>query len=291
MNLSRRGLFAGTGLAALLAGCGSTDEATGTTGSTRSPSSSPAATSQRFRYGQGEAQYADLRMPSGSPLGTVVLLHGGYWLPQYPAAQMIPMAKTLTALGFATWNVEYRRSGATGSYRETLTDVAAAVDLLAGSGVPEGLDRNVVLLGHSAGGHLAVWAASRRESTPGGASAVEPVGAISLSGVLDLTSAALDPRSSGPVQAFMGGPPQEHPESYAEADPALLAPASCPVWAVHAESDGVVPIEQSSGYVEKATAAGGTATFSTVPGDHTSIIDPGADSFPVVRRLVIDAVP
>ena len=287
MNLSRRGLLAGTGLAALLAGCGT--ESGTVAPSADSPSASPAK-ARRFHYGEDPEQYADLRMPSGTPLATVVLLHGGYWLPQYPAAQMDPMADRLTSLGLATWNVEYRRTGAGGGFPTTLTDVAAAIDLLGGSDVPEGLDRDVVLLGHSAGGHLAVWAASRRDSTPGGPSAVPIAGAISLSGVLDLSRAALEPGSSAPVQAFMGATPEEEPERYAQADPALLVPAGCPVWAVHAESDGVVPVEQSRGYVEAATAAGGKATFVAVPGDHTTIIDPAADSFPDVRRLLSDAV-
>ncbi len=288
MNLSRRGLLAGTGLVGLLAGCGTSQDGpvAGTTPSA-SPSPSTPAQARRFRYGEDPEQYADLRMPSGTPLATLVLLHGGYWLPQYPAAQLNPMAERFTALGLATWNVEYRRTGAGGGFPTTLTDVAAAIDLLAGPDVPQGLDQDVVLLGHSAGGHLAVWAASRRKSTPGGPSAVKVARAISLSGVLDLSRAAVDPRSSAPVQAFVGATPNETPERYAQADPALLVPASCPVWAVHAESDGVVPVEQSSGYVAAATAAGGKATFVTVPGDHTTIIDPGADSFPDVRRLVV----
>ncbi len=284
MNLSRRGVLTGTGLVALLTGCGTASETAATPAGTAS-----AAGSRRFRYGDDESQYADLRMPSGSPLATVVLLHGGYWLPQYPAAQMVPLATRLTALGCATWNVEYRRTGAGGGFPTTLSDVAAGIDLLGGPEVPDGLDQNVVLLGHSAGGHLAVWAASRRDSTPGGLSAVPVAGAISLSGVLDLTRAALDPRSAAPVQAFMGARPDEEPERYAQADPALLVPAACPVWAVHAEDDAVVPVEQSSGYVTTATAAGGRATFVTVPGDHSSVIDPGAASFPDVRRLVVDA--
>ena len=288
MNLSRRGLLAGTGLAALLTGCG-TESRTAAPGPT--PASTSPSKSRRFSYGDDPEQYADLRMPSGTPLATVVLLHGGYWLPQYPAAQLVPMADRLTALGLATWNVEYRRTGAGGGFPATLTDVAAAIDLLGGSDVPEGLDQNVVLLGHSAGGHLAVWAASRRDSTPGGASGVPVAGAISLSGVLDLSRAALDPRSAEPVQAFMGASPDQEPERYAQADPALLVPAGCPVWAVHAEFDDVVPTEQSSGYVQRATAAGGEASLVIVPGDHTSIIDPGADSFPDVRRLVAGAVP
>ncbi len=127
-------------------------------------------------------------------MGTLVLLHGGYWRPGYGLDQLDPMADVMTRAGWATWNVEYRPIGDGGAWPDPMTDVALAVDRLA----REDLADRVVLLGHSAGGHLAVWAASRTERTPGGAATVRPVGAISLSGVLDLTLAATAPGSGRP---------------------------------------------------------------------------------------------
>jgi acetyl esterase/lipase len=268
----------------MLAACGRPSRTTG------SQAPATGTSKRRIRYGEADdAQFADLRMPEDDPLATVVLLHGGYWLPQYGLDLMDPLATTLTGLGYATWNVEYRRTSAGGGFPNTLTDVAAAVDRLAGPGLPTGLSDTVVLLGHSAGGHLAAWAASRRSTTPGGAAKVPLTGMISLSGVLELTEAASDPPSSEPVIAFMGGTPTQAPARYPLADPSRLVPASCPVWAVHAEDDVVVSASQSSGYVQRARAAGGRAELVSVPGDHFTLIDPSSQAFPTVKRLVGDA--
>jgi acetyl esterase/lipase len=200
---------------------------------------------------------------------------------------MDPLADRFTDLGYATWNVEYRHTG--DHVEDTLADVAAAVDRLGHDGPTRGLDRDVVLLGHSAGGQLAAWAASRTARTPGGAPRVTVRGAVSLSGVLDLTRAAADPRSLSPVIAFLGGTPAEVPEHYAAADPTLLVPASCPVWAVHAAEDQVVSAEQSTRYVAADRAAGGRAKAVTVPGDHFTLIDPTSQAFPTIRKLVGEA--
>lgn len=243
-----------------------------------------------MRYGEDSSQFADLRLPRERPVATVVLLHGGYWFPQYGLDLMEPLASTLTGLGFATWNLEYRRTGAGGGFPSTFHDVAAAVDHLDSKDVPTGLAEDVVLLGHSAGGQLAVWAASRSPATPGGAPRVRPRGAVSLAGVLDLTLAATAPGSAAPVTALMGGRPDQLPEEYALADPAQLVPAGCPVWAVHASADATVPLGQSSSYVAKAKAAGGRARQVLVPGDHATIIDPQASSFASIERLVRRAV-
>ena len=285
-RLTRRGLLTAAGLSAVssgvLAGCDT--------------SAPPRAASphtgelRRVRYAEAHgSQFADLRLPARSPRGTVVLLHGGYWLPQYGLELMTPLARRLTELGFATWNVEYRRTGAGGGFPGTLTDVAAAVDRLQGPGLPTGLTEKVVLLGHSAGGHLAAWSASRTRGTPGGPPQLPLRGAISLSGVLNLTRAATDPRSSGPVTALMGGAPSARRRRYAVADPALLVPASCPVWAVHAESDTVVSADQSTSYVALARAAGGRAEAVAVPGDHFTLIDPTSSSFSTISTLLTRA--
>jgi acetyl esterase/lipase len=271
-------MLTATAAGALLAGCGE-DPTT---------SSPPAArTSQRIRYGDQESQFADLRLPDRVPVATLVLLHGGYWQPGYGLELMEPLAERFTDLGYATWNVEYRHTG--DHYAHTLSDVAAAVDRLGHGGRTPRLDQDVVLLGHSAGGHLAVWAASRNAHTPGGAARVAVRGAVSLSGVLDLTHAASDPRSLSPVIAFMGGTPDEVPDDYAVADPALLVPATCPVWAVHAADDQVVAPEQSTRYVARDRAAGGTAEAVTVPGDHFTLIDPASNAFPTIHELVAEA--
>ena len=274
---SRRALLGGAGglvLGGLLAACGRGEE----------QPSRPRADAERVTYGGHESQFLDVRRPGrGAPatLGTVVLLHGGYWLPQYALDQLDPLAERLSSLGWVTANVEYRRTGDGGGVPRTLQDVATAVDL-----VTDRLPGPVVTLGHSAGGHLAVWAASRTARTPGGAPRGELAGAVSLSGVLDLDLASRRSGSSDPVRAFTGGTPRSAPEAYAAADPTALVPASCPVWAVQAEDDQVVPLEQATAYVAAARAAGGRAERVLVPGDHFSVNQPGTASAPTVERLL-----
>ncbi len=270
MVLSRRGLLTGLAGVALLTGC-SRDH--------------PAVTSGRRRYGHDPQQHADLRLPSGTPLATVVLIHGGYWQAEYGSDQMDPLARKLVELGYATWNVEYRRVGTGGGYPNTLEDVARAVDA-----VPEHLAHKVVVLGHSAGGHLAGWAAGRTDRTPGGPARVPLTSVISLSGLLDLSDAALEPVSQYPVRHFMGGAPTQVPDRYAVADPALLVPASCPVVACQAEDERVIPTDQASRYLAASRAAGGEASYVALPGNHFDLINPDAAAFPVVRRLVDEAV-
>ncbi|MGZ8744489.1 MAG: alpha/beta hydrolase family protein [Nocardioides sp.] len=288
VRLTRRGVLAASAVSGLLVGCGELpNQSTPRT----APSPHPAAEgSRRIHYGEDHgSQFVDLRLPARRPRGTVVLLHGGYWYPEHGLELMYSMATALTGLGFATWNVEYRRTGAGGGFPNTLSDVATAVDRLSDEDLPDGLADNVVLLGHSAGGHLAVWAASRDDRTPGGTPKVRARGAISLAGVLDLMRAGGASRSAEPVSAFMGGSPTEAPEDYALADPARLVPAGCPVWAVHAEADGTVPPEQSTSYVALAEAAGATVRRVVVPGDHLAVIDPDAPCFPTIRDLVVEA--
>ena len=195
--------------------------------------------SQRVRYGDQDAQFADLRLPDGDPVATLVLLHGGYWQPGYGLELMNPLAEKFTDLGYATWNVEYRHTG--DHYADTLSDVAAAVG-------PAG---STPARPRAWTGTSSSSATRPADTSPPGPPPARPPppaahprsavrGAVSLSGVLDLTRAAADPLSLSPVIAFMGGTPAEVPDDYAVADPALLVPASCPVWAVHAADDQVV---------------------------------------------------
>lgn len=270
---SRRALLLGAaGVGTTLAGCGRSS----------APPQAPAG-SERLRYGDHPDQVLDLRRPSAArPLGTVALLHGGYWLPQYALDQLDPMAELLTSQGWVTANLEYRATGDGGGVPATLEDVAAALDLLAERDVPD----TVVALGHSAGGQLAAWAASRRADLPGGAPAVPMTAAVSLSGVLDLTTAATTPGPADPVRGFCGGTPETAPAAYAAADPARLEPG-CTVVAVHAAADQVVPLAQSEAYV---AAHPDRARLVQLPGDHFSIIDTDAASWSGIERLLREAV-
>ena len=290
MTLSRRGLLTVSGAATLLSGCGGGSGDAAGSGSEDEAAEPAPGEPERVTYGDDPSQFADLRRPGRTPRGTVVLLHGGAWQPEYGVSELEPLAERLTALGFITWNVEYRRIGDGGGVPNTLLDVAKAIDRLGGGGLPAGITDRVVLIGHSAGGHLCAWAASRTGSTPGGAPQVRARGAISLAGLLALTRGGNDPALAGTISSFVGGLPADVPDSYAVADPAELVPASCPVWAVRADNDELVPADQSSSYVAAARAAGGTAEEVVVSADHSSIADPDASSFPAIEKLITEAL-
>jgi acetyl esterase/lipase len=234
-------------------------------------------------YGDDPSQYGELLVPDGTPHGVVVVVHGGFWRAEYDLSLGQPLARDLTDRGWVTWNLEYRRVGNGGGVPETLDDVAAGVDHLAAmaaAGVLPGrsLDR-VVTLGHSAGGHLATWAAGRT------APVVPVTHVVSQAGVLDLVAAGRAGLGAGAVEAFLGHTPG--PED-AAADPAQQVPLAVPVWCVHAPDDDVVPISQSQGYVALATDAGATAELVEVPGGHFGVIDLASPAWARIVEVIED---
>jgi acetyl esterase/lipase len=238
----------------------------------------------RYFYGQDPSQFADLHLPGGTPRpGVVVLFHGGWWGPNYGSDHLAAAASDLAGRGWVTWNVEYRRLGLGGGYPTTLQDAAAAIDHLA---TLEDVDTaRVVAIGHSAGGHLATWSAGRGQlplGAPGFGPRVELTGAISLAGVLDLSTAARDLLGQGAALQFVGASPQEQPERYSVADPLARVPISAAVRCVHAPADDRVPFTQSVTYVDAARAAGQDAQLIEVEGDHFTVADPSTPAWPSV---------
>lgn len=240
-----------------------------------------------IRYGSDESQFGELSKPEVEARdATVVIIHGGFWRAQYGLELGRPLAVDLAARGYRVWNLEYRRVGIGGGWPGTLEDVAAGIDHLAELGPTTG----IVVVGHSAGGHLAVWAAGRRglpAGAPGAAPKVSPVAAVAQAGVLDLATAARTGVGGTAVTDFLGGTPETVPERYRVADPIAQVPLPVPVLCVHARADENVPYAQSIAYVESATAAGGKAALKTVPGDHFTLIDPSTPAWATVR----DALP
>jgi len=272
---SRRALLAAGGLA-VVAGCASPRD-------TGAAASATAVRPVRHRYGSGRQQVGDLYLPAdGRPRGTVVVIHGGFWQSTYGLDLGAPTSADLARRGWAAWNIEYRRLGDSGGWPNTFTDVAAAVDHLRHL---EGVDLGrVVTLGHSAGGQLAVWAASRRgASLPGGVPRVRVGAAVSQAGVLALTEAARTGLGGTAVPGLVGGMPDRVPGRYAAADPVERVPLGVPVRCVHGTADDTVPLSQSQAYVDAARAAGDDARLVRVPGDHFALIDPGT---PAWRRTV-----
>lgn len=244
----------------------------------------------KLRYGSHPSQVADFHLPRRSIWGgsaqvpVVVIVHGGFWRTRYGKALGATLARDLVKRGVATLNIEYRRVGSSaraggGGWPLTCLDVASAVDLLAGPDVPSDrldLDR-VVAVGHSAGGQLAGWLASRPlfdEDLPGANPAVRLSGFVSQAGVLDLAHGAAENLGAGAVQEFLGGEPAHVPEAYAAASPISWLPEVDCV-CVHGTADDVVPINQSERYQAAARAAGRSVELIRLDGvGHRELIVP-----------------
>ena len=250
----------------------------------------------RIRYGGEESQLGELHLPAGTdPVTVVVVVHGGYWRVAYGFELGSPLAADLANHGVAAWNVEYRRVGGGGGWPTTFTDVAAAVDALAGP-VQEAaggrLDlADVRAVGHSAGGHLAVWAAGRPRlpaGAPGAGPLVRLTRVVSQAGVLDLVTASTEGLSDGASDELLDGPAGAQPERYALAGPLARLPIGLAVTCVHGDADVDVPISQSEAYASAATAAGDPATLLRLPGvDHFALIDPSTGAWAACREALL----
>lgn len=241
----------------LLGGCDAGDTDTSAT-------TSSAPTMRTIAYGeQHPAQVADLYLPDradetgrGKSIPVVVLLHGGFWLARYERDLMAPVAEDLVARGYAVWNVEYRRPDAGSGWADTFVDAAGAVDHLARLAADHDLDlERVAVIGHSAGGTLAAWLATRSD-LPVGEPGVDPEvtirAVVCQAGVLDLTAAAHNDLGGGAVQRLLDGGPDRRPRRYQLASPLSRLPTAVPTLLVHGEADRLVPISQSRSYAQAA---------------------------------------
>ena len=259
---------------------------------------------QRYQYGEDPSQWGELFLPErpdgGAKRGVVVVIHGGYWRSQYGAELGEPLARDLAAHGMAAWNLEYRRAGNGGGWPHTFEDVLAGIDKLADVAETHALDLGkVVALGHSAGGHLAAWAAGRdrlgrlglpdadrQVSRKSGTSAVRLAGVVTQSGLLNLAEAEMLDLSNGAVSNLLCGSSSKYPLRHRYADPMTAVPLDVPVHVVHGMADTTVPLSQSESYVAAAGAAGMTVRLTKVSGDHYDLIDPRSSAYRECRDLV-----
>jgi acetyl esterase/lipase len=230
-------------------------------------------------YGSHPSQHGELLLPAdGGPHAVVVLVHGGFWRDRFDRHLMDGLAHDLVAHGFASWNIEYRRTGRDGGgWPATGDDVAAAVDHLAAIDAPVDTEQ-VAIVGHSAGGHLAVWAASRQ----GGRVRARAV--VSLAGVLDLADAAWRGLGTGAVLELMGAAPEDDPGGYAQASPVERLPVGIPTLVLHGDADDRVPVDLSFDFHSRARQAGDPTDLVVLGGvDHFAVIDPASAAWHLVR--------
>ena len=259
----------------------------------------PPIADRRIAYGPGPCQFGDLRLPAGpGPHPLVVFLHGGWWRSQVPLDDAGHLCAALTKQGVATWNLEYRRIGETGGgWPSTFQDAAAGADhvrVLAQT-YPIDLQR-VIAMGHSAGGHLALWLAGRHRIPSG--SPLRDVSGLSLRGVIPLAGAVdlrlcsemglgESPERKLAVHELMGGTPAEVPERYAAASPGDLLPLGVRQILVHGTADDRVPYDLAERYVQVARERGDDATLVRLEGaDHFDPVDPESSAFERVRHAV-----
>jgi acetyl esterase/lipase len=226
------------------------------------------------RYGPHRSQIAELHLPAGpGPHPVCVLVHGGCWRPRYDLHLMDDLAADLAARGWAAWNVEYRRVGprAGGGWPETGADVAAAIDQLAAVGALLDLLR-VAAVGHSAGGHLALWAAGRGDAR------VPLTAVVGQAAVSDLAAASAQGVCGGMVERLLGGPPSRVPDRYRAASPSARLPLHVPALLVHGDRDDTVPVEMSRDFA----AAAGCDLAELAGGGHYEHLEPGSRAWATV---------
>ena len=251
----------------------------------------------RIAYGMAPAQVVELFLPkTKGPHPVVVLVHGGCYLAEYQGlAQTSGIAADLARRGYAVWNVEYRKLGEAGAgYPGTFLDVANAVDRLRTDAPKYGLDtRRVVAVGHSAGGHLALWAASRanlpKTSPLWRAEPLKIAAVVSLGGIGDL-------KGQGDVFASACGPEPipkiiglaDRADPYADTSPADLLPTGVPVTMISGDLDHVMPPLTGRAYAERVRKAGDAAQAVAIPGaSHFDVVIPTTRAW---TEVVIPAI-
>jgi acetyl esterase/lipase len=243
-------------------------------------------------YGALPRQVGEWWLPPDDPGGllpTVVLVHGGFWRAKYDRTLEDAVAADLAARGWLVWNVDYRSSEE--PWPSTLHDAALGYDHLAVGRHRDRVDpERVSVVGHSAGGHLALWLASR-DRLPAGVPGAGRRGprvsaAVAQAGVVALGDAARAGLGEGAALLLVGGRPDELPERYAVADPLALLPTGVPTTCVHGVHDVDVPLSQSETYVE---ASGGAARLVRFDGGHDEHLDPASEACAAMRAALAGA--
>ncbi len=247
---------------------------------------------RRISYGSDPSQFGELYLPQKpGPHPTIVLIHGGCWLAEYGLNLMGQMAAALKEEGIAVWNLEYRRLGNGGGWTGTFEDVSVGTNFLETIAPEFDLDLSrLVTVGHSAGGHLALWLAGRHNLPKTSPLYVEEGvrvhGVVSLAGIPDLITGVEQNICLGACQQLVGGLPTEVPDRYEQASPRELLPLGVPQWHLSGIEDQIVPKEYLEEYVEVATQYDEVYLKLLPNAGHFELIYPNTSTWRAVRNAI-----
>jgi acetyl esterase/lipase len=257
------------------------------------------AADERIPYGREIDQFGELRVPAGpGPHPVVILIHGGCWRADFSNLhEMGPIADALKAKGVATWNIEYRRLGQPGAgWPGTYLDVGKGIDHLRLIAASRKLDlRRVIVIGHSGGGHLAMWVAARRHVPLSSAIYVtDPLplrGVIDLAGPADMAAFLPFQRECGGravVEEMLGGTPTEVPQRYSDTSAISMLPLGVAQTLVWGRRDQFAPISLGESYVEAARRSSEKVSLiSFADLGHFEIATPFGPSWPALEKEIL----
>lgn len=241
-----------------------------------------------FHYGKEKLQYGELRMPSGKgPFPLVIIIHGGCWLSQMATTKiMSPLATAITKEGIATWSIEYRGVDVPGGrWPGTYNDANAGIQYINKIAKKYNLDLNkVIILGHSAGGELALWEAAKTK--------------LPIRGVIDLSGPGNLPEfyplqmhtcGADVVTQLMHGSPTQNPSNYKKGSPSELLPLGVKQILITGAEDIDVPSYLAQSYAQAAQKAGDTVQFIEVKNAaHFEMVSPSSTAWPVVNKAILE---
>ena len=252
----------------------------------------------QFSYGPDESQFGDVFLPAQQhqSASALLLLHGGCWQHAFGLAPLAQLARALTDLGVVVCNLEYRRIGGGGGWPSTFQDVLNGGEAFLALAEQLQFDpQRLVVAGHSAGGHLALWMGGRwrlaTDSDIRGVHAVQPRAIVSLAGIGDLVGALSGGICRGAPAELLGGSDAVHPERYAQASPKALLPLMAPHWHIVGAHDALVPALHVRQFVTNAQAAGDRVALTEIDNaGHFEIVTATSHAWPAVKSVFSQAV-